>query len=283
MREIMFHGAPALGFESPAIPRRRIWLWHATLLVAWLALHVQSGVEALADPPATIASRLLAAYPDHLERVEGNALVWRDGTRMPIDDGHGSKAFEEWLSSPDIEDTLALAYPAFAPATPPATNFDPGRARNAAFFDKMYGDCSKDEVKSGLRKVAWLPSRSRQSITVTSVNGVADRLAAISGELDRLPPRFDVFLKPAAGGYVCRAIAGTGRGSAHGYGIAVDVALKRTHYWRWSNAGGGGIAYRNDIPLEIVSIFEKHGFIWGGRWYHYDTMHFEYRPELIPR
>lgn len=26
---------------------------------------------------------------------------------------------------------------------------------------------------------------------------------------------------------------------------------------------------------------ERHGFIWGGRWYHYDTMHFEYRPEMI--
>ncbi len=33
--------------------------------------------------------------------------------------------------------------------------------------------------------------------------------------------------------------------------------------------------------MEIVRIFEKHGFIWGGRWYHYDTMHFEYRPELV--
>src|SRR5262245_1812136 len=27
--------------------------------------------------------------------------------------------------------------------------------------------------------------------------------------------------------------------------------------------------------------FEKYGFIWGGHWYHYDTMHFEYRPELL--
>ena len=26
---------------------------------------------------------------------------------------------------------------------------------------------------------------------------------------------------------------------------------------------------------------EAEGFIWGGRWYHYDTMHFEYRPELL--
>jgi hypothetical protein len=28
-------------------------------------------------------------------------------------------------------------------------------------------------------------------------------------------------------------------------------------------------------------VFEQHGFIWGGRWAHYDTMHFEYRPELL--
>ena len=36
------------------------------------------------------------------------------------------------------------------------------------------------------------------------------------------------------------------------------------------------------IPKEIVDVFEKYGFIWGGRWYHYDTMHFEYRPEFLP-
>jgi hypothetical protein len=22
-------------------------------------------------------------------------------------------------------------------------------------------------------------------------------------------------------------------------------------------------------------------FIWGGKWYHHDTMHFEYRPEIV--
>jgi len=33
--------------------------------------------------------------------------------------------------------------------------------------------------------------------------------------------------------------------------------------------------------LEIVDIFERHGFIWGGKWYHFDTLHFEYRPEIL--
>jgi hypothetical protein len=58
--------------------------------------------------------------------------------------------------------------------------------------------------------------------------------------------------------------------------------LKRSHYWRNAKPGkGGAYAYRNEIPMEIVRIFEKHGFIWGGKWHHYDTMHFEYRPELV--
>jgi hypothetical protein len=29
-------------------------------------------------------------------------------------------------------------------------------------------------------------------------------------------------------------------------------------------------------------VLEKHGFIWGGKWYHFDTMHLEHRPELLP-
>ena len=53
----------------------------------------------------------------------------------------------------------------------------------------------------------------------------------------------------------------------------------RAHwYWRPHH---GAIVYRNRMPAEIVAIFEKHGFIWGGKWYHFDTMHFEYRPELL--
>ena len=35
------------------------------------------------------------------------------------------------------------------------------------------------------------------------------------------------------------------------------------------------------LSVAIARIFETHGFIWGGAWYHYDTMHFEYRPELL--
>ncbi|MGH6847270.1 MAG: hypothetical protein ACREC0_07485 [Methylocella sp.] len=39
------------------------------------------------------AASLVAAYPDFIERIEGNDLVWKDGDRMPIWDGKGQKDF----------------------------------------------------------------------------------------------------------------------------------------------------------------------------------------------
>jgi hypothetical protein len=39
--------------------------------------------------------------------------------------------------------------------------------------------------------------------------------------------------------------------------------------------GPKGAGYRSRLPFDIVQIFEKHGFIWGGKWEHFDTMHFE--------
>lgn len=235
-----------------------------------------------AGDPEQAGRRLLAAYPTHLRALDGNWLIWADGTRMAIDDGRGAKAPEVRLAEPDLEDMLVLPYPAGGAAVAPPPGDDPGRARNAAFFDKMYGDCRKGEVTKSLVDVVWLPRKSGQRLKVTVVNDVARRLAAVSEALDRLPARFDRFLIPSAGTYHCRAIAGTDRQSAHGHGIAIDIAVQHSDYWRWSRtAPGAAPAYRNAIPPEIVAIFEAHGFIWGGRWFHYDTMHFEYRPELL--
>ncbi len=230
----------------------------------------------------TSLARLVAAYPEHLAGIDGNALVWKDGTRMVIDDGKGAKSFDALLAAPDIKDMFHWPYAAGAAAVAPAHNVDPGRVRHQGFFEKLYGDCGRGETQKHLVEIVWLPSKAGQRLKVTRVNGVAGRLEAVSRELDRLPASFDRFLVPAAGTFNCRPIAGTTRPSVHGAGIAIDIAVKPAHYWRWSKPDAGGrYAFRNSIPMEIVRIFERHGFIWGGRWYHYDTMHFEYRPELI--
>ena len=82
-----------------------------------------------------------------------------------------------------------------------------------------------------------------------------------------------------------RKVRGAKRQSAHSYGMTIDINTNYSNYWLWSNPKSSEtskLKYENRIPKEIVEVFEKYGFIWGGRWYHYDTMHFEYRPEFLP-
>ena len=67
----------------------------------------------------------------------------------------------------------------------------------------------------------------------------------------------------------------------HAWGAAIDINPAKSDYWLWHRATAGLADRVNRVPLEIVRVFERHGFIWGGRWVHYDTMHFEYRPELL--
>jgi hypothetical protein len=119
-------------------------------------------------------------------------------------------------------------------------------------------------------------------VRITSVNGVDRQLDAVSRELDRLPATDLSFLYPIGGTYACRPVADTGQTSMHGWGAAIDINTKFSDYWLWRRGAADGMpAYANHIPPQIVAVFEKFGFIWGGRWAHFDTMHFEYRPELL--
>jgi len=232
---------------------------------------------AAADPRL---DALVAAYPDFVAGYDAKDLILKSGQRIPISDGK-TKTPEQRLDGADIADMFAVAYPLGASKPPSGPADDPGRARNRALFDAMYGDCSKGGVK--LKTIAWLPHLHGGSLQVVVANGVADRLEAVSRELEALPEKLQPYLKPSAGTYNCRAIAGTSRMSMHAYGAAIDLNVRFSDYWRWGGAKRetDPVVYKNRIPQEIVAIFEKHGFIWGGKWYHYDTMHFEYRPEIL--
>jgi hypothetical protein len=250
-----------------------------TRLGSVVALALLAGA-ALAQSDQAALDRLVAAYPDALAGHDSKTLRWRDGTAMPLSGDDKDKTFAQMLRHASIADQLRIPYPRGALQEPPAVNADPGRFRNAAFFAKMYGDCRTDDVAPHLVMMAWLPKTWGKTIRVTSVNHVDDRLRAVSAEIDALPEKTKRAAYPIAGTYNCRAVADTGQPSPHGYGIAIDLNTAMSDYWLW-RPHAGSIVYRNRMPLEIVAIFEKHGFIWGGKWFHFDTMHFEYRPELL--
>jgi hypothetical protein len=91
--------------------------------------------------------------------------------------------------------------------------------------------------------------------------------------------------------FVTRDVAATQTQSYHGWGMAFDLVPAsyggRHVYWRWSRAldrqGWQRIPLeeRWSPPAAAIEIFERHGFVWGGKWPHFDTIHFEYRPEIV--
>ena len=253
---------------------RRIALVLLSIALAGLANAAAAGEQAALDA-------LVRAYPDYLVGYDATDLMWRDGTRMPLSDARPAKSFDEMLRHGSILDQIRLPYPAGPIAAAVGPNDDPGRIRNRAFFDKMYGDCWKGEVAPRLVPVVWLPHSWGHTVEVTSVNGVAQHLAAVSEELDALPDAVKRYAYPPAGTYNCRTVADTGQPSMHSWGAAIDINAARADYWLRHRSGPDAAGQVNRIPAEIVAIFERHGFIWGGKWSHYDTMHFEYRPELL--
>jgi len=232
-------------------------------------------VEGITIKPANPKSNnLVQKYPS-IKTIKDNTVFFMDGSSLPYDDKK-VKTFDEKLENADIEDMFAQAYPAFAPITPPSLNDDPGRFRNDAFLKKLYGS-SKSEIEKNLTTVNWLPKHGGKKLQFNKNENAARQLQKVSDELDNLPEEFMKYLKNPAGTYYYRKIAGTNRLSAHSYGIAIDLDTHYSRYWQWDKT----YTFHNDIPKVIVDIFEKYGFVWGGRWYHYDTMHFEYRPELF--
>ncbi len=242
-------------------------------------------------PPALegVPDRFLCLKEVYGEVVEGlridpekkrAVVVMKDGTTIPWDDGVRKKDFQKLLNEPDLEDTLSIAYPVGVEYDIPATNDDPGRIRVDAFMKALYGN-SPQEVRKNLVEVVWMPRHSGRKLEFQGRFGAAEALRKVSADLDRLPAKLLKYVTVTAGTFRWRVIKGTERLSAHSFGIAIDINVKYTNYWRWAMKKDPSLPYVNRIPLEIVEVFEKHGFIWGGKWFHYDTMLFEFRPELF--
>ncbi len=254
------------------------------LLCCLLAiLCLEPGAQsAMASDVSSKVDAFLRAYPNFFSGYRDNTLLFHDGGGIQFDDGR-SRTYAQLLSNPDPKDELSQVYPTGSQSySAPALNFEPGRYRCAALFKKMYGENAK-EVESNLTSIPWLPHSTHTIVRITRVNGVDRQLEAVSAELDQLPPEDKKYVLKTGGTFNWRPIAGSDQLSAHSFGIAIDINPDYSDYWRWNINGDQEkqIPYKNRIPHRIVEIFESHGFIWGGKWYHYDTMHFEYRPELL--
>jgi hypothetical protein len=207
----------------------------------------------------------------------GWVVVFADGKSIPYHDG--TTRIEDRYRNPTIEDLFEQRYH-LGPITTPPVDYDPGRIRSDTIFFAAFGHDAA-EVQKQLVAVSLA---GKIFMVHKKVKPIVERVAArLAPELKKSPSLADYFDKPG-GTFNWRFIAGTDMLSNHSWAAAIDLDVPHSNYWRNEPGVASGakpIVWKNRYPQAIVDAFEAEGFIWGGRWWHFDTMHFEYRPELV--
>lgn len=225
---------------------------------------------------------LMMAYPGHIKGLEKGKdgliyVVMQSGKKIAYDDKK-TKSFEEKLANADLQDMMEQVYPLSDIKSIMKDNFDPGRTRVYAFLKEVYGS-SQSEVEAHLTRVAL----GSANASFNENNHAAPALKAAFQEIAGLiksNPDICGFVYPLGGTFNYRVIAGTSQLSPHAFGIAVDLKSDKRDYWRWATEDQGQDRL-DSYPRDLVTAFENNGFIWGGKWAHFDILHYEYRPELI--
>ena len=224
---------------------------------------------------------LMIAYPEYITNIEeknGYVYLIMKSEKKLIYDDKKDKNPQELLANPDLQDTLEQLYPLSPIKSIMKQDFDPGRARSYGLLTEVYGS-SRKVIESKLTKVKIGYNNYQFNMS----NGASSSLqATMKAVLPLSQSNRNVrkcFL-PCSGTFNYRVISGTSRLSPHAYGIAIDLASDKRDYWKWASKEAGEKRLES-YSSELVQIFENNGFVWGGKWSHFDILHYEYRPEII--
>jgi len=227
-----------------------------------------------------------------LERIDGNDLVWKDGTRQRIVPRQGGQAPSRRCSTTRHQGTCS-------PDVSPPGDKGP-RTRGEFGSGPGSGTCRvpqdvrrRQEVQSRRRRRrTWSgPGKKYGRTQSSSRRSTAPRRAGqkVSDELDGCRNKFLEYLRAAGKAKATMSpIAGTNRLSARWIG---DCDRYRRGAFARKNTGcgqkpdaSGRVHYKNEIPWErFVRRFEAHGSCGAASRYHYDTMHFRSTggPEIL--
>jgi hypothetical protein len=257
------------------------------------ALPGEAEIRALAETWPDRVAEVAIRDGEWMLRVDDRWFAWASGRLLPEVD---RSRWEEFVS------LSFYRYPLELPPLAPVDDETAARLRervrenernpprrNDAFLGLLLraGDRAETELRILQIEVA--------GYTVSVHEAIAGPLALVSDELRTLKakdPAVKAFLRSLAemNGYNYRFVDGTRTRSYHSYGLAVDLIPRsyggRHPYWRWAiekEPDWWGVPYERRwmVPTSVVEAFERHGFVWGGKWLFFDTMHFEYRPEVL--
>jgi hypothetical protein len=251
-----------------------------------------------------VMEALAAAYPDRIEKAEfkdGDWTVLMRGNRYYF---CGGRLLPEELRDKEADYSPQPFYhyaaelpPWKAPSAEDAERFKnmaTNRSRNPVkrsphFFDALWQAGTREESQKRLRDISFL------GFKVAVHEGIREPLARVEARIlaeaqndSQLRAWINSINTTACWNW--RTIADTQTRSYHAYGVAIDILPKqlggKETYWLWAARNKPewwNIPYSERLhpPAFVIRAFESQGFIWGGKWLFFDTMHFEYRPEIF--
>jgi hypothetical protein len=243
--------------------------------------------ERVQDDPRVRA--FLEAYRPHIDSVsyrDGDIVFSMGGRAIHFEDGRLLDSAR--LDRRESCDPVFYRYPLEPLTEPPEVEGEfPTSCRDAV--ESLWGS-TETEVRRHTGGVRFLNRR----MIVNDV--LVEPLAAVERDLADLALR-DLAVADwiraiqITYSFVFRDISATDTGSYHSWGLAFDLVPTsyggKHVYWRWSRAldraGWQSIPVEDrwSPPYAAIEIFERHGFVWGGKWGYFDMIHFEYRPEIL--
>ncbi len=254
--------------------------------------------------PLIILDALIRSYPGKIDDlalrdgdwsvlVNGQLIYWADGRMLNAQQREQTDSYRRYSFSPN------------PPQAPPVRvltdeekakldSYITGRERkkdfrSEAFLNALWGMEGYWDSESTVIIREFLGTRIRIHPDIEQALMIVESSIIDAAEND---PAVATWYSSvgSVGGYVWRNIAGSANRSLHSFGIAIDVqprSFQGKHaYWRWTadlQNDWWAVPHteRYQIPEAVIAAFESQGFFWGGKWFLYDQIHFEYRPEII--
>jgi len=161
--------------------------------------------------------------------------------------------------------------------------------RSAFFLDELWNASTRVETENQLVRIYFLGKTAKMHKGVQQKLDIIEERIKAAAKTDNTIQKWINNLGSLEA-YGWRFIADTHARSYHAYGLAIDLLPKslgnKQTYWLWSSRirdDWWNVSYneRYHPPEAVIKAFEANGFIWGGKWPLFDTMHFEYRPEVL--
>ena len=253
---------------------------------------------------------LTTAYPAHIKTaskdlleysypallVRDKVFYWVEGRLLPSEDVTNWEAFAPsdfyyYPREPENPSNYSPELVSYLENTAKSVRSrKPRPSSHSAFWNTLYDSYTRSGTENQLintrffgrlvvvHRFAWGPLRK-----------VEEELA----QLAKTDPSVQSYLNEITiiYSYIWRSIANTKKRSLHSYGVSIDTVnakSKKPVYWLWQYVAtprtwllGSPPSRRWNPPPKVVEVFEKYGFAWGGKWFFYDTIHFEYRPEIL--